>query len=369
MSAQPGICFVSMEVYATLRPGVAEEAGGAGFQVVQIARGLRDRGHPVSFVVGDYGQPFHEEIDGFQVYRANRVAYDKSKTRALKNLWRLFRAMRAAGARHYVLRSTRFLAFFVMLYARLLGARYTFMVANLPHCVREELEGLSPTFKRLYEWSLRGAHRVTTQSEEQQALMRKNFGVETPVVPNGIEVPPFAGPKTEAEVDIAWVASVKTAKRPDRLLEVAAALPHRTFRVAGGPGADLEYYEDMKARFEAAPNIDFVGFMPPDRVGEIYESARIFLNTSAWEGFPNTFLYSWTRGIPACSNEIDPDGILSEGGLGIVDIDPASLARRMDELLDDPDRYADMCRRCHEHVSATHSLDHTVDVFETVLPE
>ena len=37
MSAKPSICFVSMEVYPNLRPGVAEEAGGAGFQIVQIA--------------------------------------------------------------------------------------------------------------------------------------------------------------------------------------------------------------------------------------------------------------------------------------------------------------------------------------------
>ncbi|MBU2502502.1 glycosyltransferase, partial [bacterium] len=96
------ICFVSMEVYPNLRPGVSEEAGGAGFQLVEIARGLRDRGHRVSFVVGDYGQPFREEIDGFEVLRANKVAYDKSVTRGLTNLWRLLRAMQAAGARHYV---------------------------------------------------------------------------------------------------------------------------------------------------------------------------------------------------------------------------------------------------------------------------
>lgn len=369
MSSRRGICFVSMEVYATLKPGVADEAGGAGFQLVEIARGLRDRGRPVSFVVGDYGQAFREELEGFTVYRANKVAYDGSRIRALKNLWRLFRAMRAARAEHYILRSTRFLAFFVMVYARLLNARYTFMVANLPHCVREELEGLSPVFKRLYALSLRGAHRVTVQSEEQAALMVANFGVVAPIVPNGIVVPPYAERTRPPRWDVLWIASVKTAKRPDRLLEVAAALPHRRFAVAGGPGADLDYTDRMRERFAAAENIEDLGFCPPDRVGELYAQASVFLNTSAWEGFPNTFLYSWSRGLPVASIEIDPDEVLSHRGMGLIDPDPAALAARIDALLEDQAAYAAMSRRCHAHVSANHSLNHTVDVFLGILPE
>lgn len=367
MTAPRGICFVSMEVYPNLRPGVAEEAGGAGFQVVQLARGLRDRGIPVSFVVGDYGQPLREQIDGFTVLRANRVAYDRSKKRAVANLWRLFTAMRRARAEHYVLRSTRYLSFFVMAYARLLGARYTFMVANLPHCLREELEDLPPLFRRLYELSLRGAHAVTVQSDEQQALLEINFGRRAPVVPNGIDAPPWNGPRLTASADICWVASFKVQKRADRLVEIARLLPHRRFLVVGGPGPDKDYTRELVDRLRALPNVDFRGFVPPDRVGGIYESARLFLNTSDWEGFPNGFLYAWTRGIPAVSQRIDPDGVVSRLDLGLVEPDPAALAAGIDRLLDDDARYAEMAARCHAHVRAHHSLEHSVDRFLAAL--
>ena len=238
MSAKPAICFVSMEVYPNLRPGVAEEAGGAGFQIVSLARGLRDRGHRVSFVVGDYGQDFHEEIDGFDVFRSNKVAYDRSLWRSLLNLLRLWRGMKEARADHYVLRSTRFLSFFVMLYARLLGARYTFMVANRPHCLRGELESLPPMFGTLYAWSLKAAHRVTVQSTEQQSLLKENFGVTGVVVPNGIETEDFGGPRLEAPFDFCWVASFKVQKRADVLLRFTELLPGRKFLVVGGPGPD-----------------------------------------------------------------------------------------------------------------------------------
>jgi glycosyltransferase involved in cell wall biosynthesis len=322
----------------------------------------------VTFVVGDYGQTLREEIDGFTVLRANRVAYDRSKTRALANLWRLFRAMQRARARHYVLRSTRYLSFFVMVYARLLGARYTFMVANLPHCLREELEDLPPIFRRLYESSLNGAHRVTVQSDEQQVLLRQNFGIAAPVVPNGIVAPPWTGPRLRAASDICWVASFKVQKRADKLLDIVRSLPDRRFLIVGGPGPDKVYSQSLIDQLRGQPNVEFRGFVTPDRVGEIYESSRLFLNTSDWEGFPNGFLYAWTRGIPAVSLCIDPDGAVTRLGLGLVEPDPTNLAKQIDELLDDERRYSEMARRCHEHVCAHHSLDHAVDRFLAALP-
>jgi len=365
----PRICFVSMEVYPNLKPGVAEEAGGAGFQIVQLARGLRETGCPVNFVVGDYGQDFHEIIDEFDVFRANRVAYDRSLVRGVANLWRLFKAMRAARADHYVLRSTRFLSFFVMAYARVWGARYTFMVANLPHCLREELESLPKTFGRLYEFSINRAHRVTVQSQEQHDLLLKNFGIEGFVVPNGIKVPPYVSPRTDSPYDFCWVASFKIQKRADRLIEIARLLPDRAFLVVGGPGPDQTYSKKLTDELATLPNVTFKGFVTPDKVGQCYEQSRIFLNTSDWEGFPNGFLYAWTRSIPACSLNIDPDGQVSGQELGIVDKDPASLAREMDRLLNEPERYSAMARRCHNHVGKHHSLGSSVEIFLSALPE
>ncbi len=357
-----------MEVYPNLKPGTTELAGGAGFQLVLLGQGLQPLGYEPSYVVGDFGQDFHEVVGGFPTYRANKVAYDRSVTRGLKNMWRLFKAMRAAGAGHYVLRSTRFLSFFVMLYARLLGAKYTFMVANLPHCLRDELESLPWVFRQLYLLSVKLADRITVQTREQQELFEKNFGVRAPVVPNGIPVPPIEPAETDFAYDFVWVASFKIQKRADKLIEIAQLLPHRRFLVVGGPGQDEKYSRDLMDKVRRLPNVEYRGFVTPDKVGDVYREGRIYLNTSDWEGFPNGFLYAWSRGIPACSLHIDPDGSVSAGDLGIVDPSPQSLAVAMDGLLDDPRRYDAMAARCYAHVQESHSLNSTVATFISVLP-
>ncbi len=369
MNGKPRICFVSPEAYATLRPGVAEMAGGAGFQLVEIARELRARGHDVCFVVGDYGQPFRDTVDGFVTYRASSIATGRSRTRGPLNLVRLFRAMRAAKADHYVLRSIRELSFFILIFARLLGARYTFMVANLPHVTKEEMEGMSPRLRSLYARSLRRADRVTVQSREQQDMLRASFGVEAPIVPNGIEIPAFVTTPAGVTHDVSWVATIKPAKRPDRLVEIARALPDRTFLVAGGPGSDLDYHVRLTEALADLPNVTVLGFVPPDQVHRVYERARVFLNTSQYEGFPNTFLFAWSRGIPTCSLDIDPDGVVTREGLGIVDPDCDNLARRLDALLADDAACEAMRRRCHDYVRRHHARDHLAAAFLAALPE
>ncbi|MEJ2721278.1 MAG: glycosyltransferase family 4 protein [bacterium] len=373
MNESKPICFVSIEAYATLRPGVAELAGGAGFQVVQIGRRLSKLGYPVSFVVGDFGQPFCDVVDGFPTYRASRVSGGSSATRGLANVVRVFRAMRAARAKHYVMRSNRNLLFFALVFSQLMGARFTFMVAITPHVTREGFESMPRVIRFLYKWSLRHADRVTVQTEEQKRLLLENYGVEGALVPNGIEIPPFPDTPIEKSHDVVWVGSIKAPKRPDRLLAIARALPERRFLVAGGPGSagahDRSYYDEMVAAFASQPNLTYAGFVPPHEVGEIYRRGRLFLLTSEYEGFPNTFLYAWTNALPVCTLDIDPDGVVAARGLGIVDKDPESLAGKIDGLLDDQAAYEAMRGRCYEHVQKTHSLERMEAAFVDALPE
>ena len=45
----------------------------------------------------------------------------------------------------------------------------------------------------------------------------------------------------------------------------------------------------------ALPNVTMLGPVRYRDTGALFDRARIFLNTSSIEGFPNTFLQAWIR--------------------------------------------------------------------------
>ncbi len=361
------ICFISMEAYATLRPGVAQIAGGSGFQLVGIARELRERGYSISFITGDFGQAFREDISGMAIYRANRSSTGRSYWRSLVNIGRLARSMYAARADVYILRSTRFLAGQCWLMARALRSRYGFMVANMSNCEAGQREGTPAILNRLYAASLRRADLVSAQTRVQQRLLSEEFGIETVLIPNGIVADAGYRQPTTPEFDILWVGSIKPVKRPEVLLDIVRLLPQRTFAVVGGPGDDQDYSERMVAALSAATNVSYLGFVPPDEVEHMYRRARMLLNTSEREGFPNTYLYAWAHGVPTCTLNADPDGAIQKNGLGLVATDPFSLAADIDRLLANEPAYREAAQACRAFVVREHSLSKTADALIAAL--
>ena len=61
------------------------------------------------------------------------------------------------------------------------------------------------------------------------------------------------------------------------------------------------YGEGVRAQAAAVPNLEFKGFLPLDQVEPWFDRARVLVNTSTYEGMPNTFLQAWARGVPVAA--------------------------------------------------------------------
>jgi glycosyltransferase involved in cell wall biosynthesis len=101
----------------------------------------------------------------------------------------------------------------------------------------------------------------------------------------------------------------------------------------------------------ALPNLQFHGQVRFGATGALFANARLFVNTSAFEGFPNTYLQAWANGVPVIAT-FDPDGVIAGHGLGMVVDSAGAAGARARALLAAPAEWAACSARCRRYASA-----------------
>jgi glycosyltransferase involved in cell wall biosynthesis len=167
-----------------------------------------------------------------------------------------------------------------------------------------------------------------------------------------VESPP---PAASRDVDLLWVSNIRRVKRPDIVLGLAAQLPDAGIHMVGGslPG-EQALFEETRRSAAANPNITFHGRLPYWDANAVYDRARLLVNTSDVEGFPNSYLQAWVRGVPVVTF-LDPDGVIRRNGLGVAVDCALRMRHAIRQFLDEPAALAAASRRCREFMAREYS--------------
>lgn len=311
------ICFAAPNIYPLLS-GIGKTAriGGAELQQLQVGSVLRDHGFSVSYVTLDHGQEAVQRMDRFTVFKAFSAEEGLPGFRFLHpRMTKLWRALRRADADVYYTRGAGFLVGLLALFCRAYRKRFIFAAASDYDFIPDKLLIRLSRDKVLYKFGLRRADAIVVQSLTQQTLLHRHFGLEGTVIPNflGEKAKPL---RREDRKHVLWVSTIRALKGPFEYIRLARAFPSRRFVMIGGPSTfEAGLYTAVADACREVPNLQFLGFQPFHRTEAWFDQCRVFVNTSTVEGFPNTFLQSWRRGIPVISF-VDPDNVIVRNNLG-----------------------------------------------------
>ncbi len=360
------ICFVSPWGYAPLaRDRRVHFVGGAEVQQAFLAPELARRGHEVSMVTMDFGQAQQMQADGVTIYKTHAPAAGIPGFRFFHpRLTSLWAAMKLADADIYYQRGGGAMTGFVAAFARRHGRKFIF--ASACDLDFEPALTLLPYARdrAICRYGLRRADAVVVQTDRQGVLCQESLGR------GGVRAPScfrLHGAPARPHGPILWVGTVKDIKRPQLLLDVAERLPNRRFVMIGGNGyGDRAYFDAMRERARALGNVEFVGHVPYADIEPRFDGGSLLLNTSAFEGFPNTFLQAWSRGMPTVSF-FDPQMRHEGAAVAGVANDVDDMVERIETLLSSSSAWQAQGRIVRSYFERHHSVEAAVSVYESVI--
>lgn len=371
----PSICFVGLRNLPVLAKEYSHYGvGGAQLQQTLLAKALVRRRYRVSMVVADYGQPDGAVWDGITTYKTYRLDAGIPILRFFHPRWTgVWSAMRRANSEIYYVSCADMLLGEAVLFARVHRRKAVFRVASDSDCHPDQLLIRYRRDKELYVYGLRRADAVLAQTAAQQQALLDRFGRPSRIVPSLAAVSGIARQFHDRDIDVLWVGTIRQLKRSDLTLELAARLPGLAFHLVGGPfEQEPSLFDQVRERASLLKNVCFHGPVPYQDIGSYYGRAKVLLNTSDIEGFPNTYLQAWAHGTPVVAFH-DPNGVIDREHLG-------TAVNNMDEMRDaisafttDQSMWTVTSSKCREFVTREYDEDSRLapylEVFRSLIPQ
>jgi glycosyltransferase involved in cell wall biosynthesis len=363
------LCFISPgHISVALLNGETDKFGGAEGQVAYLAAAFAKLGHQVELIYGDgTGKLTQRVIGGVKCIDAHPAW---KRPGSLIAFWT---ALQKSHVHLIYARLPDDFLWLAGLFSKLhRESLFMYGLANDKECNPWQTYRYKRWFHNsLYALGLQSADAVAVQHQAQVQLVKPYTKGRIVLTPNLVRsVARQVRSYDATSIDAIWIAQIRPEKQLHLFLDVAGALPHLRFAVAGEFEAsfDPQQRRDLEYRMRELANVSFLGVQRFEAVIQLLIRSKVLVNTSNWEGFPNTMLEAWSVGLPVVSLNIDPGGVIERENIGLISRSISKMVGDVERVAQTRSLNCEMGERGLAYVRRAHSFDAVCRAFEQVLP-
>jgi glycosyltransferase involved in cell wall biosynthesis len=367
------LCFISPLGYGLYRPESEQPFGGAEVQFFLLSHEVAaDPDFQVTVLTTVGGEPGAEQRGRLTlIKRLGRGRLSAEAKGSLRGYAEAFadmhRTLRAIDADVYFHAGAGVEVGAYALICRSLRRRFVFVVASSADLAQEPRLVKGP-LRWLYPLGLRMADAIVCRTGEQCSAVRERCGRDGVVIRTGHSLPTPTAAAPAAKTTILWVGRMHPLKQPELFLDLAERLPKERFAMAvSRDEAHRELLQAVRSRASRLPNLSLLEDVPWSRIGRCFEEAKLFVNTSTYEGFPNTFVQAALHGAPILSWTVDPDRVLTRHRIGFCAGGSFErLAAALEDLCANDPLRAELARQARIYASQHHDLGRAAEDLKTL---
>ncbi len=352
------VCFIMPKGYPLFDPSIEEVFGGAEVDLYLIGTELaKDKDFEISFVTADYGQADSEVIDDVRVIKS--LDFNKNSLTGAVKIWR---AMRLADADIYVLKTASPGTPLVAAFCKLYGKLFVYRTAHQHECDGTYLKEHF-ILGRAFVWSLRKAKAVFAQNLTDKDNLEKVLNIASVVIPNAHRL---KEPVKCERNSILWVGRSAEFKRPELFIEFAEKNPDQSFVMICQRATGDDNYDQLCSYAAEIKNLEFHKHVPFADIDCFFSRAKVFVNTSDSEGFPNTFIQACKSATPILSLNVDPDGFLDKFSCGLSCNGQSHRLSQGLKFMLGKNRYIELGRNARKYAQDNHNIEKVIEQYKKV---
>lgn len=360
------VCFVAPKIYPLFENASSEGFGGAEVQMYYIGNELtKYNSFNICYIAGDTLPAECVKIGDIEIRKG--VSTERTGTiRKLGRALKLMNTIRQVDADIYIQRTASEGTGLVAIGCKLFKKKFIYMTAHSIDCTGEFERTNGKVSAWLYRYGINHADRIITQTREQQTLLREHYNLQSHVLNSVYPVKNSEGCKKRT---ILWVGRCEEWKQPELFIELAKQLPNEECVMIAPPAKGVpELAQKIYQIAGHVTNLRLIKKVPFQEIDRYFSEAKIFVNTSRHEGFPNTFLQAWANKTPIISLNVKLDNIFEKYQCGVhASGDLQKLVSEIKSLLADEEKQRSLSENGFLYVKQNHNMERIVKQFSSLL--
>jgi len=359
------VCFVSPFAYGLFNPSSDLKFGGAEVQMYLISKELSmDVNFVVNFVVLDMGQASkmkYGKVNVYKVYKRGRGFLNLLKA-PLILLYTLIKIdpdvviNRAFGVEVGIGR------FYSMFFRK----KFIYSIASDKDVDKSRFIKLRG---KIFKYGFEKADYYIAQSQKQKEILEKTYKKKfdnLQVILNSYNLQKTSNLQKSI---VLWVGSSMNLKRPELFLELAKNFSNEKFiMIMTKSNSNLNNWNKIEKLANKLSNLKLIEQVPFKKINNYFANAKIFINTSTIEGFPNTFLQAMMNKTPILSLKVDPDNFIINNECGLVCNDNYDkMIKKLNLLLENKELRKKMGENGFRYITKEHNIKKNIKYWKKLL--
>ena len=338
-------------------------SGGAEYQAYLLANSLDRSKYDIFFISMGGNKNGKYIIDGYRIYflKSNKILMKLGRCHCIYffKIFKILSIERPQVVYQRIANSTTGLLSYL---SNRLKFRFILASSSDKNFEKKIFRGIRNILSNIDDYlriyGIYNTNSIFVQSNYQKRVLKENFGKISYLLPNFHPTPKKTVIKKRCPITVVWISNIKRLKQPQIFVALAKEFQNYKnvkFVMIGKPARSIWQY-DIEKRIKELKNLNYLKKQNNNRINEILCESHILVNTSQYEGFPNTFIQAWMREIPVISLNVDPDDILKKNKIGFHSRSFEQMVLDLRKLIEGKKLRMEMGKRARKYALNNHSM-------------